>query len=80
LCGIIKQGKERKQMTMEKQEIELDLWRYDFSALKLILHIQELGQKEKRPLNNKEKYALLEGAFKLDRAIEELINLKKIIK
>jgi len=64
----------------KEEDIELDLWRYDFSTLELILRIQKLGKLENRPINNKEKYALLEGAFKLDRAIEELKHLRKILK
>lgn len=62
------------------ENIDLDLWRYDFSALKLVLRIQELGKLEHRPINSKEKYALLNGAFKLDRAIAELKNIKKVLK
>ena len=62
------------------ENIDLDLWRYDFSALKLVLRIQELGKLEHRSINSKEKYALLDGPFKLDRAIAELKNLKKVLK
>ena len=62
------------------ENIDLDLWRYDFSALKLVLHIQEQCRIQERAINSVEKYALLDGAFKLDRAIAELKNLKKVLK
>jgi len=65
---------------MKNQNIDLDIWRYEFDSLKLILRIQEIGKIEKRPINDKEKYALLHGAFNLDRAISELKELKKVLK
>ncbi len=65
---------------MENEKIDLDIWRYEFCALKLVLRIQELGAEEKRPISEKEKYALLNGAFNLDRAIAELKSLKKVLK